>query len=152
MIVAHDKNYMKNIFTSLGFFLTFALSSTALYAEAGDEERQFLSANDTVMQQMMDDMVSKPTGNIDKDFVSMMVPHHQGAIRMAELELEYGRDEHLRRIAQEIIVEQQQEINAMYLAIGKPLLPTSPAPDQMRTSDEKHEAAHHHMVPGDAAN
>ena len=43
----------------------------------------------------------------------MMVPHHQGAIEMAQAELRYGRNEPLRRMAQEIIVTQLQEIAAM---------------------------------------
>jgi Domain of unknown function (DUF305) len=59
-----------------------------------------------------------------------MIPHHQGAIDMAQAELRYGHNEQLRRIAQEIIVEQQQEIIAMRLALGQPLPPSAPAPDQ----------------------
>ena len=43
----------------------------------------------------------------------MMIPHHQGAIDMAKLELIYGRDPVLRRLAEGIIVEQQQEIELM---------------------------------------
>src|SRR5262249_35505679 len=58
-------------------------------------------------------MVAKPTGNPDRDFASMMIPHHQGAIDMAKAELIYGRDPVLRRLAQGIIVEQQQEIELM---------------------------------------
>jgi uncharacterized protein (DUF305 family) len=48
----------------------------------------------------------------------MMVAHHQGAIDMARIQLRYGHNEQLRRIAQEIIVEQQQEILAMRRAVG----------------------------------
>jgi hypothetical protein len=62
----------------------------------------------------------------------MMIPHHQGAIDMALAELRHGNNEQLRRIAQEIIVEQQQEINAMHLAVGQPLLPAAPAPTQVK--------------------
>jgi uncharacterized protein (DUF305 family) len=43
----------------------------------------------------------------------MMIPHHQGAIDMAEVELRFGKDERLRRLAQGIIVEQRQEIAVM---------------------------------------
>ncbi|MGF6966633.1 uncharacterized protein (DUF305 family) [Paraburkholderia sp. WC7.3g] len=57
----------------------------------------------------MTDMSVKPAGNVDRDFVAMMVPHHQEAIDMAQAELRYGHSEQLRRIAQEIVVEQQQE-------------------------------------------
>ena len=50
----------------------------------------------------------------------MMVPHQQGAIDMAQAELRHGHNEQLRRIAQEIIVTQQQEIAATRLALGQP--------------------------------
>jgi uncharacterized protein (DUF305 family) len=58
-------------------------------------------------------MAAKQTGNPDRDFATMMIPHHQGAIDMAKVELMYGRDPVLRRLAQGIIVEQQQEIELM---------------------------------------
>ena len=79
---------------------------------------------------MMNDMTAKPTGDIDRDFVAMMNPHHQGAIDMAVIELRYGKNEQVRRIAQEIIVDQMQEIAAMKLAIGEPATDTTPAPTQ----------------------
>ena len=69
------------------------------------------------MTKMMNDMTMKPAGNIDRDFVAMMVPHHQGAIDMAEAELRHGREAQLRRIAQEIIVDQIQQISLMRLAV-----------------------------------
>lgn len=53
------------------------------------------------------------TGNPDHDFATMMIPHHQGAVDMAKVELLYGRDPVLRRLAQEIIVTQEQEIEVM---------------------------------------
>jgi uncharacterized protein (DUF305 family) len=43
----------------------------------------------------------------------MMIPHHQGAIDMAKVQLQYGKDPRLRRLAQGIIVEQAQEIAVM---------------------------------------
>ncbi len=57
------------------------------------------------------------SGDADAAFVAQMIPHHQGAITMAQLELQHGRNEQLRRLAQEIIVTQQDEISAMRLAI-----------------------------------
>jgi uncharacterized protein (DUF305 family) len=93
----------------------------------------FLNDNVTAMSKMMVDMGITPTGDVDRDFVAMMVPHHQGAIAMAQAELRYGHNEILRRMAQEIIVTQQQEIAAMRVAVGEPLPPSAPAPDQ---SDE----------------
>jgi hypothetical protein len=95
-------------------------------------EAPFLAENAAAMDRMMAGMSVKPTGNIDADFVALMEPHHRGAIEMAQAELRYGHNEQLRRIAQEIIVDQQQEIVAMRLAIGLPLPPSAPVPDQQR--------------------
>ena len=100
-------------------------SGSALVAEA-----PFLAENDAAMTKMMDGMAVKPTGDVDRDFVAMMVPHHQGAIDMAVAVLRHGHNEQLRRLAQEIIVTQQQEIAAMRMAVGEPLPPSSPAPTQ----------------------
>jgi len=75
--------------------------------------------NDAAMSTMMSRMGIKPSGDADRDFVALMVPHHQGAIEMAQTELRYGHNEQLRRIAQEIIVTQQQETTALRLALGQ---------------------------------
>ena len=96
-------------------------------AEAG-----FAAENDAAMNKMMAGMSIKPSGDVDRDFADMMIAHHQGAIDMALAELRHGGNEQLRRIAQEIIVEQQQEIAAMRLALGQPLPPSAPAPTQAR--------------------
>jgi uncharacterized protein (DUF305 family) len=79
---------------------------------------------------MMNDMTVKPSGDVDRDFVAMMVPHHQGAIDMALAVLRHGRNAQIRRLAQEIIVTQQQEIAAMRVAVGDPLPPSFPSPTQ----------------------
>jgi uncharacterized protein (DUF305 family) len=85
---------------------------------------------------MMISMGIRPSGNVDTDLVAMMVPHHQGAIEMARAELRYGRNEQLKRLSQEIIVTQQQEIVAMRLALGQPLPLPAPAPDQVRSAGQ----------------
>ena len=97
---------------------------------AGSVEALFLAENDAAMAKMMAAMDVKPSGDVDADFVATMVPHHQGAIDMAQAELRYGRNEQLRRIAQAIIVTQQEEIATMRRAIGQPLPPSVPSPDQ----------------------
>ena len=99
-------------------------------AAAVPEEAAFLRENEAAMTRMMNDMAARPSGDIDRDFVAMMTPHHQGAIDMAVIELRYGKNDLLRRIAQEIIVEQMQEIAAMKLAIGDPATASLPAPTQ----------------------
>jgi uncharacterized protein (DUF305 family) len=93
-------------------------------AQTASAEAPFLAEDDVAMNKMMADMAVKPTGDADRDFVAMMVPHHQGAIDMAQAELQYGHNQKLLRIAQEIVVEQLQEIAAMRLAIGEPASPT----------------------------
>lgn len=102
--------------------------TAATNPSGADPEAPFLADNDAAMSKMMQGMAVQPTGDIDRDFALMMIPHHQGAIDMAEAELRYGSNETLRRIAQEIIVDQLQEIAVMRLAIGDPPPPSAPAP------------------------
>lgn len=108
--------------------LALALMGTAGAVAASPDDSPFLAANNAAMAKMMAAMDIKPSGDVDADFVAMMVPHHQGAIDMAQAVLLYGRNEQIRRIAQEIIVTQQQEIAAMRLAIGQTPLPAPSSP------------------------
>jgi hypothetical protein len=127
---------------ALAFFIGLA-APLALHAQtASVEESTFLSENATAMDKMMADMGVKPTGNVDVDFAAMMIPHHQGAIDMALAELRYGENEQLRRIAQEIIVDQQQEITAMRLALGQTLPPPAPAQTQAAPGQPAVASAH----------
>ena len=70
------------------------------------------------MQRMTKDMDVKPTGNADKDFVMMMTPH-QGAIDMAKVELQYGKDPMLRKLASNIVKAQEKEIGEMKTWLAK---------------------------------
>ena len=65
------------------------------------------------MKTMMSGMNVKPTGKPDKDFALMMMPHHQGAIDMAKVELQYGTDPELRQLATDIVAAQEKEIAQM---------------------------------------
>jgi uncharacterized protein (DUF305 family) len=68
------------------------------------------------MEKMHQAMASvKPSGDSDIDFVRLMLPHHQAAIDMAKTQLVYGTDPQMRRLAQEIITDQQSEIELMRL-------------------------------------
>ena len=67
------------------------------------------AAND----KMMTDMTVALTGNPDRDFILMMIPHHQGAIEMAKIELQYGTDLEIRKLAEGIIAAQEAEIAGM---------------------------------------
>ena len=100
-------------------------------SRAASLQEAFIAENDAAMDKMMSAMAIKPSASIDHDFAAMMIPHHQGAIEMAQAELRYGSNEQLRRIAQEIIVDQQQEIAAMDLALDQPLPPSVPSPTQV---------------------
>lgn len=82
-----------------------------------ENEKEFLAEMHQAMLRMDQGMSAVPSGSIDADFVAMMVPHHQAAIDTAQLQLRYGQNKQLARIAQEIIVEQQQEIAAMRRAL-----------------------------------
>lgn len=79
-------------------------------ASGGDADRTMADG----MERMRGQMAAAPmSGNPDRDFVSMMMPHHDGAIDMAKVELRYGRDPALRRLARGIITAQAREIRQM---------------------------------------
>jgi uncharacterized protein (DUF305 family) len=71
--------------------------------------RAFRAAN----ERMHKDMNIRYTGNADRDFIAGMIPHHQGAIDMAKIVLEHGRDPEVRKLAEEIIKAQEAEIAQM---------------------------------------
>jgi uncharacterized protein (DUF305 family) len=68
---------------------------------------------------MMENMHMEFTGNSDVDFVQGMVPHHQGAIDMAKVQLQHGKDPELRKMAQKIISDQEKEIAEMQAWLKK---------------------------------
>jgi len=68
-----------------------------------------------------------PTGDTDADFVRLMLPHHEAAVDMARTELLLGKSPQLRRLAQEIITDQQSEIDLMELWLKKHA-PAEPKP------------------------
>ena len=72
------------------------------------------------MVQMDAGMCITPSADADRDFARAMIPHHQGAVEMAKLELLYGSDPRLYRLAQGIIVEQSQEIALMRNVLANP--------------------------------
>jgi len=84
---------------------------------AGGVESVFLAEHDAAVAKMTAAMKLQPAGDVDADFVATMIPHHQGAIELAQAELRYGRNERLRRIAQDIIATQREQIAAMHLAL-----------------------------------
>ena len=88
--------------------------ATAQQKEKSSFQQEMMAS----MKKMDKDMVAAPmTGDPDHDFAAMMIPHHQGAVDMAKVELIYGKDPVLRRLAQEIIVTQEQEIEVMRMRL-----------------------------------
>jgi len=114
-------------FALLGLALAVAAQHTHVQASGSDG---FQAAMAAAAARMHKDMDVPFTGNADNDFARMMIAHHQGAIDMAVAELRYGKDKQLKRLAQQIVVDQQQEIAVMRRALGDPLPPGSPAPTQ----------------------
>jgi DUF305 family protein family protein len=94
---------------------------SAAFRSAPPEEAPFLSENIDAMTRMLVGMQISPSGDSDRDFAAMMMAHHEGAVGMAQAELRYGHNEQLRRLAQEIIVTQQQEIEVMRHQLETPL-------------------------------
>ena len=110
---------------SAGWSALAALASIVVVTAARPFESPFRAECDKAMTAMnaamMSAMRDTSHGDADADFAAIMAPHHLGAIAMAEAELRYGKNEQLRRLAQEIIVTQQQEIVAIRMAVTLPL-------------------------------
>lgn len=67
------------------------------------------------------------TGDLDRDFVALMVPHHQSGVDMARVYLESGTDPELRRLAEQIVSSQEAEIGHMKAEVGEVSSATAPA-------------------------
>lgn len=92
----------------------------------------FQSEMDAGMARMMQDMHAPGySGNVDIDFLVMMIPHHAGAVDMARLVLQHGRDPATRQLAEEIIAGQTIEIESMTrrLAVLRHTQTTCQAPE-----------------------
>ncbi|QIL03244.1 DUF305 domain-containing protein [Sphingomonas sinipercae] len=84
------------------------------HGQPGPEADPATAAMMEAMDAMQADMNGvRMTGDVDRDFVAMMVPHHQSAVAMAQAYLQSGRDPQLRALAQHIVDSQQQEIRQM---------------------------------------
>jgi hypothetical protein len=97
-------------------------------AQKGQDATLVHAMHESMMRMHAQIDAAETNGNPDRDFASMMIPHHQGAIDMAKAELLYGKDPVIRRLAQEIMVDQQSEIDAMKLWLGK--MAASPRKDK----------------------
>jgi uncharacterized protein (DUF305 family) len=79
---------------------------TAQRAAGSPSTAAFLAAN----EKMHREMALQFTGDADRDFAAAMIPHHEGAIDMARIQIQYGRDPDMRRLAEAVIREQEREI------------------------------------------
>lgn len=96
-----------------------AAAGPALAQEAGHEGHMmgdkgpasmaFMEAN----TRMHEEMAIEYTGNADVDFIKGMIPHHRGAVDMAKIVLEHGKDPEVRKLAEAIIAAQESEIKWM---------------------------------------
>lgn len=84
-------------------------------ANASSSTRAFKAADES----MMKNMSGSYTGDTDKDFVSHMIPHQQGAVDMAQVELRYGKDQEMKRLATNIVKAQKEEIAYMKNPVRK---------------------------------
>jgi uncharacterized protein (DUF305 family) len=84
-------------------------SSASSTATTTTSTKKYQQINDN-MHKSMD---IKFTGDADKDFLAAMIPHHQGAVDMAEVVLQHGKNPKIRQLAQEIITMQKKEIAEM---------------------------------------
>jgi len=84
---------------------------TAAPKPAGDSPSN--AAYKASHDKMMKGMEVPLTGDADVDFVRNMIPHHQGAIDMAEVELKHGKNPALKKMARKIIADQKKEIAQM---------------------------------------
>ncbi len=88
------------------FIKTYKVPETKIKSDEMHEELA------KTMKAMMDKMhTMKMTGNADKDFVMMMIPHHESAVKMAQAELLHGKQPELKKMAQKIISDQNKEID-----------------------------------------
>ena len=78
------------------------------------KEASYLKVYDEACKQLLNRMSKvEPTGSVDKDFVEEMIPHHEGAVKMATNILNYTNNEELREIATHMISGQQRQLEEM---------------------------------------
>lgn len=72
--------------------------------------RAYLQSMETMNKAMM----SQPmTGDADHDFASMMRSHHQAAVDMAKVEIQYGRNPEMKKMAEKVVADQSREIKQL---------------------------------------
>ena len=113
---------MKKLMT----FITLSAVAISNYAQANEQPHQAhmnmqMSTGSAMQQELMqgmdqmnqDMMAAAQYKDPDVAFAAGMLPHHIGAVKMAEVELKYGKDPEMRKLAEDIINAQQAEIEQM---------------------------------------
>lgn len=85
------------------------MAGDMMTGDRGPAAMAFMEAN----ARMHEGMAIAYTGNADVDFIRGMIPHHQGAVEMAKIVLEHGKDPEVRKLAESIIAAQEAEIRWM---------------------------------------
>jgi uncharacterized protein (DUF305 family) len=121
-MVPFSREFLRKCVISLSTAIAVAASPHAFaqdYKEKPDgangalNEQRFAIESDLAVSKMDRGMIGNENGDVDQDFVAMMIPHHQSAIDIARAELKYGHDEHLKQLAQTIVREHEHEIEQM---------------------------------------
>ncbi|WP_456733654.1 DUF305 domain-containing protein [Bradyrhizobium sp. USDA 3364] len=101
------------------------------------DEQQFLFDIELAMSNISRSMLMTPADDIDRDFVSVMVLHHQGTIDMASAEIKYGHNGELRQLARKMVSQQKQEISSLRHALPAAvnLMPSTGAEAAARASN-----------------
>ena len=123
------------------FFYLVMIPVFAVAVWPQDHSMSHMATQDTNWAALMKSMetmhaamsATEPSGNKDADFANLMLPHHQAAVDMAKTELLYGDDPQMRRLAQEIITDQESEIQLMQLWLNRQALHTND-PSQLQGS------------------
>jgi len=110
-----NKNSLKNTLLAVSAGAVLGWSGHVLAADnsaaAMNDYMSSMKRMDTDMKTAMDTMHQSMKASADHHFVTMMLPHHAGAVDMAKIELKYGSDPQLRKMAQMIVSGQSKEIN-----------------------------------------
>ena len=126
LILCTTKRHLLRLTMTAGVLLTWGITASAQMDPGMKMDAPkstgpgFMQDMNVSMKKMDHDMAAAPMNGVtDHDFVTMMIPHHQGAIDMAKGELKYGKDPAMRRLAEEIIADQKSEIDLMHLWLQK---------------------------------
>ena len=113
-------SFAAGLLVASGIFMTSHHDRAGMmFTSAQRPSPDFQREMDVGMARMMKDMHAPGySGNVDIDFLAMMIPHHEGAVEMARLVLQHGRDPATRTLADEIIAGQTVEIEGMSRRLG----------------------------------